>query len=219
MRIAVGGFMHESNTFADLPTDRRRFEEGSLTRGDALAAAWRDAHHEVGGFFEAAAQSGFEAVPTFMAWATPAGPLDAATYAELSDRLLAALRAAGPVDAVVLALHGAMAVDGLDDADGSTLARVRDLIRQADPDVVEEWKWRGVPIWEHAGIICTGETYKAAVKLTFAHGAKLDDPSGLFNASLDGGTRRAIDIHQGEKLNEPALKALIRAAVALNAAK
>lgn len=106
----------------------------------------------------------------------------------------------------------------LGDWRGDTLAQVRALIRQADPDVVEAWKWRGVPVWEHAGIICTGETYKAAVKLTFARGAALPDPSRLFNASLEGNVRRAIDIHDGDKLNEPAFKALVRAAVALNAA-
>ena len=99
---------------------------------------------------------------------------------------------------------------------GETLARVRTLIKQADPDVVEEWKWRGVPVWSHAGIICTGETYKNVVKMTFAKGASLEDPSGLFNASLEGNVRRAIDIHEGDKINETALKALIRAAVALN---
>jgi len=104
----------------------------------------------------------------------------------------------------------------LDDWRGETLARVRILIKQADPEVVEEWKWRGVPVWEHAGIICTGETYKAVVKLTFAKGASLADPSGLFNASLEGNTRRAIDFHEGDKIDERALKALIRAAVALN---
>lgn len=104
----------------------------------------------------------------------------------------------------------------LGDWRGETLARVRKLIRQADPEVVEEWKWRGVPVWSHAGIICTGETYKAIVKLTFAKGASLDDNSGLFNASLDGNTRRALDIHEGDKLNEKALQALIRAAVKLN---
>jgi hypothetical protein len=91
------------------------------------------------------------------------------------------------------------------------------LIKQADPEVVEEWKWRGVPVWEHAGIICTGETYKQVVKLTFAKGASLDDPSGLFNSSLEGNTRRAIDIHEGEEIDEQALKALVCAAVALNA--
>ncbi|MEN3146996.1 DUF1801 domain-containing protein [Neorhizobium sp. IRAMC:178] len=107
----------------------------------------------------------------------------------------------------------------LGDWRGETLARVRFLIKQADPDVVEEWKWRGVPVWEHAGIICTGETYKATVKLTFAKGASLDDPSGLFNSSLDGNTRRAIDFHEGDKIDEEALKALIRAAVALNTAR
>jgi hypothetical protein len=111
----------------------------------------------------------------------------------------------------------------LNDWRGETLARVRALIKQADPDVVEEVKWRkpsnsmlGVPVWEHDGIICTGETYKAAVKLTFAKGASLKDRSGLFNASLEGGTRRAIDIHEGEKINENAFKALIHEAVELN---
>jgi hypothetical protein len=99
---------------------------------------------------------------------------------------------------------------------GETLARIRDLIQQADPDVVEEWKWRGVPVWSHAGIICTGETYKSVVKMTFAKGASLQDPSGLFNSSLDGNTRRAIDIREGDTIDEEALKALIRAAVALN---
>jgi hypothetical protein len=104
----------------------------------------------------------------------------------------------------------------LGDWRGETLARVRLLIKQADPEVVEEWKWRGVPVWEHAGIICTGETYKAVVKLTFAKGASLEDPSRLFNSSLEGNTRRAIDIHEGDRIDEKALKALIRAAVALN---
>ncbi|CAN7553063.1 DUF1801 domain-containing protein [Pseudomonas sp. LjRoot277] len=104
----------------------------------------------------------------------------------------------------------------LGDWRGETLARVRTLIQQADPDVVEEWKWRGVPVWSHAGIICTGETYKQVVKLTFAKGASLDDPSGLFNASLEGNTRRAIDVHEGDTPDEKALKALILAAVALN---
>jgi hypothetical protein len=106
----------------------------------------------------------------------------------------------------------------LGDWRGSVLARVRAIIRQADREAVEEWKWRGVPVWEHDGIICTGETYKAAVKLTFAKGASLEDPNGLFNASLDGNVRRAIDIHEGDKINEKALKTLIRAAVALNIA-
>ena len=104
----------------------------------------------------------------------------------------------------------------LNDWRGETLARVRMLIRQADPEVVEEWKWRGVPVWSHAGIICTGETYKNVVKMTFAKGASLEDPSGLFNSSLEGNTRRAIDFHEGEEIDERALKALIRAAVALN---
>ncbi|MEZ0279789.1 DUF1801 domain-containing protein [Methyloceanibacter sp.] len=107
-------------------------------------------------------------------------------------------------------------IAALGDWRGETLARVRRLIREADPEMVEEWKWRGVPVWEHAGIICTGETYKNVVKLTFAKGASLKDPSGLFNASLEGNVRRAIDIHEGDEIDERALKALIRAAVALN---
>ena len=104
----------------------------------------------------------------------------------------------------------------LSDWRGETLARIRALIKQADPEVVEEWKWRGVPMWSHAGIICTGETYKNVVKMTFAKGASLADPSRLFNSSLEGNTRRAIDLHEGDKIDEKALKALIRAAVALN---
>ncbi len=104
----------------------------------------------------------------------------------------------------------------LSDWRGEALARVRILIKQADPEVVEEWKWRGVPVWSHAGMICTGETYKNVVKMTFAKGASLKDPSGLFNSSLEGNTRRAIDFHEGDKIDEKALKALIRAAVALN---
>ena len=104
----------------------------------------------------------------------------------------------------------------LGDWRGKTLARVRSLIKQADPEVVEEWKWRGVPVWSHAGIICTGETYKSVVKMTFAKGASLEDPSGLFNSSLEGNTRRAIDLRKGDKIDERALKALIRAALTLN---
>jgi hypothetical protein len=107
-------------------------------------------------------------------------------------------------------------IEELGDWRGETLARVRDLVKQADPEVVEEWKWRGVPVWYHAGMICTGETYKNAVKMTFAKGASLEDPSGLFNSSLEGNTRRAIDFHEGDEIDEEALKALIRAAVALN---
>jgi hypothetical protein len=107
----------------------------------------------------------------------------------------------------------------LGDWRGKTLARVRALIKQADPDVVEEVKWRGVPVWSHDGILCTGETYKSVVKLTFAKGASLKDPSGLFNSSLEGNTRRAIDIPEGEALDEKAFKTLIRAAIALNGAK
>jgi hypothetical protein len=101
---------------------------------------------------------------------------------------------------------------------GKTLARLRALVKAADPDIVEEWKWRGVPVWEHDGIVCTGETYKAVVKMTFAKGAALEDPAGLFNSSLEGNTRRAIDFREGEAIREDALKALIRAAVALNQA-
>jgi hypothetical protein len=104
----------------------------------------------------------------------------------------------------------------LNDWRGETLARVRSLIKEADPEAVEEWKWRGVPVWSHGGILCTGETYKTIVKLTFAKGAALDDPKGLFNSSLDGNTRRAIDIHEGDRVDESALKGLVRAAVARN---
>jgi hypothetical protein len=107
-------------------------------------------------------------------------------------------------------------IAALDDWRGTTLAHVRALIHAADPEVVEEWKWRGVPVWSHDGIICTGETYKAVVKLTFAKGAALPDPAGLFNSSLDGNTRRAIDLREGESLDEDAFKTLIRAAVARN---
>ena len=106
----------------------------------------------------------------------------------------------------------------LGDWRGEMLARLRELIKQAVPDVVEEWKWRGVPVWYHGGMICTGETYKNAVKMTFAKGAALEDPSGLFNSSLDGNVRRAIDFHEGDKIDEKALTSLIRAAIALNAA-
>ena len=101
---------------------------------------------------------------------------------------------------------------------GETLARVREIVREADPEIVEEWKWRGVPVWEHDGIVCTGETYKKAVKMTFAKGASLEDPAGLFNSSLDGKVRRAIDIHEDEEIDAEALKALVREAVELNRA-
>ena len=110
-------------------------------------------------------------------------------------------------------------IESLGDWRGGTLAKIRALIKAAAPDAVEEWKWRGVPVWSDGGIICTGETYKDAVKMTFAKGASLDDPSRLFNSSLDGNTRRAIDVHEGEKIDQKALKALVRAAVALNKAK
>lgn len=107
----------------------------------------------------------------------------------------------------------------LGDWRGATLRKLREVIKQADPDVVEEWKWRGVPVWYHDGMICTGETYKSVVKMTFAKGAALDDPTGLFNSSLEGNTRRAIDFHEGEKIDAKALKALVRSAVALNRSK
>lgn len=110
-------------------------------------------------------------------------------------------------------------IEELGDWRGAMLARLRALIKQADPDVVEEWKWRGVPTWYHDGMICTGETYKNAVKMTFAKGAALDDPAGLFNSSLDGNVRRAIDFHEGDAIDEDALKALVRAAVRLNASR
>ena len=110
-------------------------------------------------------------------------------------------------------------IEELDDWRGELLGRLRALVKEADPDVVEAWKWRGVPVWEHDGIVCTGETYKAVVKMTFARGAALDDPSGLFNSSLEGTTRRAIDFHEGETIDEAALKALVRAAVAVNESK
>lgn len=110
-------------------------------------------------------------------------------------------------------------IEELGDWRGELLARLRALIHQADPDVVETWKWRGVPVWEHDGMICTGETYKSVVKLTFAKGAALPDPARLFNSSLDGNTRRAIDFQKGEEVNEEAFKALVRAAVALNQSK
>ncbi|EJT05565.1 DUF1801 domain-containing protein [Rhizobium sp. CCGE 510] len=109
-------------------------------------------------------------------------------------------------------------IEELGDWRGEKLAQVRGLIKQAEPEVVEEWKWRGVPVWERAGIICTGETYKSVVKLTFAKGASLDDPTGLFNSSLEGNTRRAIDFHEADKIDEEALKVLVRAAAALNTA-
>src|SRR5687767_1991405 len=110
-------------------------------------------------------------------------------------------------------------IEELGDWRGETLARVRALIRQAEPEVVEEWKWRGVPVWSRAGIICTGETYRNVVKTTFAKGASLEDPSGLFNSSLEGNTRRAIDFREGDEIDENAFKALIRAAVALNSSR
>ncbi len=110
-------------------------------------------------------------------------------------------------------------ISELDDWRGKTLSRIRALIREADPEVVEEWKWRGTPVWSHDGIICTGETYKTVVKMTFARGASLEDPSGLFNSSLEGNVRRAIDVHEGDELDEQALKALVRSAAALNSSR
>jgi hypothetical protein len=110
-------------------------------------------------------------------------------------------------------------IEELDDWRGEMLSRLRALVKEADPEVAEEWKWRGVPVWSHDGIICTGETYKNVVKMTFAKGAALKDPSGLFNSSLEGNTRRAIDFHEGEEIDEEALKTLVRAAVTLNESK
>lgn len=110
-------------------------------------------------------------------------------------------------------------IEDLGDWRGETLRRLRELVKEADPECVEEWKWRGVPVWYHDGMVCTGEAYKEVVKTTFAKGAELEDPSGLFNSSLEGNTRRAIDIHEGEQIDEDALKELVRAAVALNKAK
>ena len=110
-------------------------------------------------------------------------------------------------------------IEELDDWRGDVLSRLRSLVKEADPDIVEEWKWRGVPVWSHDGIVCTGETYKNYVKMTFAKGAHLPDPAGLFNSSLEGSTRRAIDFHEGEKIDKKALKNLVRAAVAFNESK
>ncbi len=119
-----------------------------------------------------------------------------------------------PVESASALIDGR--IKELGDWRGKTLARVRGIIQEADPEIVEEWKWRGTPVWSHSGIVCTGETYKNVVKMTFAKGAALGDPSGLFNSSLDGNVRRAIDIHEGDSVNEAALRDLIRAAVALN---
>ena len=110
-------------------------------------------------------------------------------------------------------------IEELGDWRGETLAKLRSLIKETDPGIVEEWKWRGVPTWYHDGIVCTGETYKAIVKVTFAKGASLDDPAGLFNSSLEGNTRRAIDFHEGDKVDTKAFKALVKAAIALNESK
>ncbi len=126
------------------------------------------------------------------------------------------LRTGGPPRAATPSQLIDAKIKELGDWRGKMLGRIRTLVKKADPEVVEEWKWRGVPVWSHVGLICTGETYKSVVKMTFAKGAALDDPSGLFNASLEGNTRRAIDFHEGQKINEKALKTLIRAAVTLN---
>jgi hypothetical protein len=138
-------------------------------------------------------------------------------------KVTAMKKSASPATKAKQSTSPARLIDGrikeLADWRGTILARVRSLIKEACPDVIEEWKWRGVPVWEHAGIICTGETYKAVVKLTFAHGASLKDPSGLFNSSLEGNMRRAIDIHEGDKIDERALKTLVRAAVDFNQGK
>ncbi len=124
------------------------------------------------------------------------------------------MKRAVPVESASALIDGK--IKELGDWRGKTLAKVRAIVRQSDPEIVEEWKWMGTPVWSHGGIVCTGETYKKVVKLTFAKGAALPDPSGLFNSSLAGKVRRAIDIHEGDKVNEAALKDLIRAAVALN---
>jgi hypothetical protein len=126
---------------------------------------------------------------------------------------------AGPKSGAAAAKLIDARIDELADWRGRTLAKIRAVIRSAAPDVVEEWKWRGVPVWSDGGIICTGETYKDTVKMTFAKGASLDDPSRLFNSSLEGNTRRAIDVHEGDEIDEKALKALVQAAVALNKAR
>src|SRR5690349_6402511 len=133
VRIAIGGLMHESNTFATGLTGFAAFEAGGLETGDGIFARWGQAHHEVGGFFESAAHCGFEVVPTLMAWATPSGPVSAEAYGDLTDRLIGAIEEAGPVDAVLLALHGAMVADGQADADGATVVRVRALIGPGRP--------------------------------------------------------------------------------------
>jgi len=137
----------------------------------------------------------------------------------MADKKKAATAAKESKGAVTPARHIDARIKELGDWRGETLARVRALIKDVVPGVVEEWKWRGVPVWEHDGIICTGETYKAIVKLTFAKGASLADPARLFNSSLEGNMRRAIDIHEGDKINEKALKTLIRAAATLNTSK
>ena len=128
------------------------------------------------------------------------------------------MKKAGPQDEESPSHLISARIKELGDWRGSTLARLRSLVKEADPDVVEEWKWRGVPVWSHDGMVCTGETYKTAVKVTFAKGALLEDPSALFNASLEGNTRRAIDLHEGDSINEEAFRALVRAAVVLNGA-
>ena len=124
----------------------------------------------------------------------------------------------GPPDSEAASANITMRIEELGDWRGETLAHIRQLIHDADPDIEEEWKWRGVPVWSHDGIVCTGESYKQVVKLTFARGASIKDPKKLFNSSLEGNTRRAIDLREGEKINEAAVKQLIRAAVAANSA-
>ena len=149
----------------------------------------------------------------------PSGPEGDAT----TENASLMKKSTSPATTAKMSASPSRLIDGrikeLGDWRGETLGRVRSLIKEACPDMVEEWKWRGVPVFEHAGIICTGETYKAVVKLTFAHGASLKDPSGLFNSSLEGNMRRAIDIHEGEKINDKALKALVRAAADYNESK
>ena len=148
--------------------------------------------------------------------------LPPARVADYAERRLAAtvelpMKKPAPVESASALIDEK--IKELGDWRGKMLAKLREIIHDADPEIVEEWKWMGTPIWSHGGIVCTGETYKTVVKMTFARGAALDDPSGLFNSSLEGNVRRAIDIHEGEKINEKALQALIRAAVALNTSK
>ena len=234
MRIAIGGLMHESNTFAGSRTDLAAFEAGGLEQGDGIRARWGAAHHEVGGFFAAAEASGFEAVPTVMGWATPAGPLSADCYNALTDRLIRALDTAGPVDAVVLALHGAMVADGQGDADGATLARVRALIGpdrvlvasldyhanvsplmvEATDALIAYQTYPHVDQWD-CGIIAASRAHQAAMGLIRPVQA-LSKPSVLIHLlaqetdrepmrGLLDFARRQVEEHEGDLLNAQVL--------------